>query len=331
MANKKIIVSILVLIIILGFVGVAFWQQTSPPTKPTSNTTSVVDDAGRNVTLTNFPSRIVSLTPSTTEIVFGLNLTDKLVGTVSYTGYAPDIQTAIKERNITVVGTFNKVNVELVTGLQPDLIIASGGFQLSLASKFEEQGKTVIILNPKEFSGILSAITLLGTATGQNAQAAALVSEMDSKAQEITAKTSDLSTPSVYVEYYVDKSGFSSFGANSYINELISMAGGVNVFAGFTGQYVTTSTEEVLKANPAIIVISKGVMSNLSGITPDSIRARESWNNTKAIQTNSIYEVDESLITIWGPRITKGLEEFARVIHPEVFNETAQLMANIIR
>ena len=101
------------------------------------------------------------------------------------------------------------------------------------------------------------------------------------------------------------------------------MAGGINVFAGFQGQYVTTSTEEVIKANPEIIVISKGVMSNLSGITPDSIRARESWDNIDALKNNKIYEVDEALITIWGPRIVNGLEELAQVIHPEVFNETS--------
>jgi iron complex transport system substrate-binding protein len=100
------------------------------------------------------------------------------------------------------------------------------------------------------------------------------------------------------------------------------MAGGVNVFAGFQGQYVTTSTEEVLKANPAIIIISKGVMSSLSGITPDSIKARQSWENIDAVKNNKIYEVDEALITIWGPRIVNGLEELAQVIHPEVFNAT---------
>ena len=167
--------------------------------------------------------------------------------------------------------------------------------------------------------------TLLGKVTGQNANAKALVDSMQSKVQEITFKTSGLNEPSVYVEYYVDKNGYSSYGANSYITELISMAGGVNIFAGFQGQYVTTSTEEVLKANPEIIVISKGIMSSLSGITPDSIKARESWNSIDGVQNNRIYEVNEALITIWGPRIVNGLEALAQVIHPEVYNATAAL------
>jgi len=321
MANKKIIAVALLLIVIFGVTGVVVWQQFSVPNE-NSGIISVIDDAGKNVTITSYPGRIVSLAPSTTEILFGLGLSDKIVGTVSYSGYAADIKNAIEDKNITVVGTFAKVNVELVTGLQPDLIVASGAYQQSLAEKFTEQGKTVVILNPTEFSGILADITLLGKVTGQNANATALVDSMQSKVQEITAKTSGLNKPRVYVEYYVDKNGYSSYGANSYINELISMAGGVNIFAGFQGQYVTTSTEEVLKANPEIIVISKGVMSSLSGITPDSIRARESWNNIDAVKNNKIYEVDEALLTIWGPRIVNGLEALAQIIHPEVFNAT---------
>jgi iron complex transport system substrate-binding protein len=321
MASNKVIAVALVLIIIFGVVGVVVWQQLGT-SQGNSGIISVVDDAGNNVTITSYPDKIVSLAPSTTEILFDLGLSHKVVGTVGYSGYATDIQNAIEDQNITVVGTFSKVNVELVTGLQPDLIVASGAYQQSLAQKFTEQGKTVVILNPTEFSGILADITLLGKVTGQNANATALVDSMQSKVDEITAKTSGLDKPGVYVEYYVDKNGYSSYGANSYINELIAMAGGVNVFAGFQGQYVTTSTEEVLKANPQIIIISKGVMSSLSGIIPDSIRARESWNNIDAVKNNKIYEVNEALITIWGPRIVDGLEELAQIIHPEVFSIT---------
>ena len=322
MANNKIVAVVLVLIIILGATGVVVWQQYGT-SQGNPGTISVVDDVGNNVTITSYPDRIVSLAPATTEILFGLGLTDKIVGTVSYSGYATDVQDTIEAENITVVGTFNKVNVELVTGLQPDLIVASGAYQQSLAEKFAEEGKTVVILNPTEFSGILADITLLGKITGQNQNATAIVDSMQSRVDEIMAKTSGLDKPGVYVEYYVDKNGYSSYGAKSYINELIGMAGGVNVFAGFQGQYVTTSTEEVLMANPQIIIISKGVMSSLSGITPDSIRARGSWDNVDAVKNNKIYEVNEALITIWGPRIVNGLEELAQVIHPEVFNTTA--------
>jgi iron complex transport system substrate-binding protein len=256
-------------------------------------------------------------------MLFRLGLESKGVWVVSYSGYEASIQDAIKSQNITVVGTFSKVNVELVTGLQPDLILASGSYQQTLADKFAEQGKVTLMLNPTKISGILTDIQLLGRICRDEANATTLTSGMQSRIDAVVSKTSNLTKPSVYVEYYMDKTGYSSYASNSYVNELISMAGGVNVFSGFSGQYVTTSTEEVLKANPSIIIISKGAMSTLSGITPDSIKARECWGSISAIQNNQIYEVDESLITIWGPRIVDGLEALACVIHPEVFNATA--------
>ena len=181
----------------------------------------------------------------------------------------------------------------------------------------------MVILNPAKFSEILADIKLLGKITGTDATASPLVNNMQSRVDAVISKTNNLAKPSVYVEYYVDKSGYSSYGANSYINELIGMAGGVNVFAGFNGQYITTSTEEILKANPSIIVISDGVMSKMAGITPDAIKIREGWSSISALQNNRIFKVDESLITIWGPRIVDGLEALAKVIHPEVFNATA--------
>lgn len=280
---------------------------------------SVTDDTNTVITLTSYPNRIISLAPSTTEMLFSLGLQSKIVGVVSYSGYAQSIQDGIKNQNITIVGTFNKVNTELVTGLQADIIIASGSYQQSLASKFAEQGQKTVMLNPVKFSQILSDIKLLGKVTGTDANATALTSSMQSRADAVTAKVANLSRPGVYVEYYFDNTGYSSYGADSYINELIGMAGGVNVFAGFKGQYVTTSTEEIVKAKPSIIVICTGVMSTMSGLTPDTLKARTGWSTISAVQNNQIYTINENVLTLWGPRIVDGLEAMAKVIHPEAF------------
>jgi iron complex transport system substrate-binding protein len=142
---------------------------------------------------------------------------------------------------------------------------------------------------------------------------------MQTRADAVTAKVANLTKPGVYVEYYFDNTGYSSYGADSYINELIGMAGGVNVFAGFKGQYVTTSTEEIVKAKPSIIVICNGVMSTMSGLTPDTLKARTGWSTISAVQNNQIYTINENLLTLWGPRIIDGLEALAKVIHPEVY------------
>jgi iron complex transport system substrate-binding protein len=241
------------------------------------------------------------------------------VGAVTYSGYLPDIQQKIASGNITSLGSYAKVSVEAVVSLNPDLILVTGGYQDPLAYQLDSLGLKVAILSPVGFQGVLTDISMVGKLTGQVTVASTLVTNMTNRAQAIVSITKNANRPRVYVEYYVSSSGYGSYGATSFVNDLISMAGGVNLFAGFGVQYVTTSAEVIIVANPEVIVISKGVMSGLAGITPDSIRARPGWNATSAVQTNRICEVNEELITIGGPRIIDGLEQMAKAIHPELF------------
>ena len=121
------------------------------------------------------------------------------------------------------------------------------------------------------------------------------------------------------MEYYFDSTGFGSYGGQSFVNDLISMAGGINVFAGFNEQYVTTSSEDIVAADPSIIIISNGIMSSISGLTPQVVEQRPGWSSITAVQENHIYLIDENLITIGGPDVIYGLQDLAKIIHPEVF------------
>jgi len=149
-------------------------------------------------------------------------------------------------------------------------------------------------------------------------EAEALVTSMRERIQEVTEKTRNLPRPRVYIEYFFN-GGYWSYGSESFVSELIDMAGGINVFAGYAGKYISTSTEEVLKADPEIIVVSKGSMAEACGLSPEAIRKRSGWNEVSAVQNNRIYEVKEDLIVRPGPRIVDGLEALAKIIHPEVF------------
>jgi iron complex transport system substrate-binding protein len=321
MTKRRMILSVLVLVIIIGVTGVIVWQQFYQPRKATAGSISFIDDEGRNVTITNYPpERIVSLAPSCTEILFALGLGDKVVGVDSYSDYPPEVQERVKAGNLTTVGSFAEISIETVTGLQPDLILATGGIQRVTAEKLEELGQPVIVLYPKKFGGVLADISLVGKATGQIDEAEALVADMQKKAQEIADKTRDAPRPRVYVEFFFD-GGYWSFGSDSYVNELIYMAGGINVFAGFAGGHISTSTEEVLAANPEIIIISKGTMAIACGLSPEVIKGRQGWSETYAVQNDQIYEIDEPIMVLGIPRLIKGLEELAKVIHPELFKE----------
>jgi iron complex transport system substrate-binding protein len=316
--KMKLIIALIVVIVVIGAVWAGITWSQSLESGELSAPLSIIDGAGRTVTITEYPERIVSIVPSCTEIVFALDLQEKLVGAPTYSGYSPEIQERIDAGKLTTVGSFSQISIETIVGLNPDLILAKGGYQLSTAERLIELDKTVVIVAHQGFNGLLDDISLIGQITGQDEEAEAFVGDMESKAQEIMEKTEDLTKPRVYVEYYFN-GGFASYGATSVVNELITMAGGVNVFADYDGQYMETSTEEILKANPEIIIISKGVMSEGCGLTPQVIMERAGWDKTSAVQNNQIYEVDENLITVAGPKLADGLVELAKIFHPELW------------
>ena len=317
--KRKTIVVILALVIIVGVTGVIVWQFYKPE-GAVAGPITVVDDVGRNVTITRYPpERIVSLAPSCTEILFALELGNKVVGVDEYSDYPPEVQERVEAGNLTTVGAFATISMELVVGLEPDLIVATGGVQRVVVESLEGLGQPVIVLYPERFDGVLADISLAGKATGQIDKAEALVADMQKRAQEIADKTQGAPRPHVYVECSFD-GGYWTFGSESYVDELISMAGGVNVFSGFPGGHISVSTEIVIKANPEIIIISKGTMAIACGLTPETIKERPGWSEISAVQNDQIYEIEESIIVRGGPRQIKALEELAKIIHPELFS-----------
>lgn len=328
--KRKIIVSILVLAIAVGVTGLIIWQQFYQPKKAIAGSISVIDDVGRNVTIARYPpKRIVSLAPSCTEILFALGLGDKVVGVDEFSDFPPEVEERVKTGNLTVVGSFGAAfNIEAIMGLQPDLILATGGIQhlIGVIEELEGLGLPVVTLYPIKIEGVLADISLVGKITGEEDKSEALVAHMEEKIQEVTGKTQNVPRPRVYIEYFFD-GGYWSYGSESFANELISMAGGVNVFAGFGGQYLSTSTEEVLRADPEIIVIAKGSMADACGLSPEVIKERPGWNETYAVQNGHIYQINEDIISREGPRIVEGLEELAKIIHQELFEKHADVGA----
>jgi len=319
LTKKKIAIAGLALVVIVVIAGVAIWQQ-SYRTREIIAAVSIIDDLGRNVTITKYPpGRIVSLAPSCTEILFALGLGEKVVGVDTYSDYPPEVKERVNAGNLTTVGSLMDISIETVVGLKPDLILATGGVQRPVVESLEGLGLPVVVLYPKGFNGTLADISLAGKATGQIDEAEALVADMQKRVQEIVDKTRDAPRPRVYVEVFFN-GGYWSFGSESYVNELIYMAGGVNVFAGFKGNYMSTSTEEVVKADPEIIIISKGAMATACGLTPETIKERPGWGKIYAVQNDRIYEIEEAIIVRGVPRIVNGVEELAKLIHPELFS-----------
>jgi iron complex transport system substrate-binding protein len=282
---------------------------------------SVIDDFGRNVTIDQLPTRIVSLQPSNTEILFAVGAGPRVLGVTRYCDYPPQVLAGVKDGSIKVVGGFTDPNIELIVSLQPDLVLAWGDLQKGAISSLEAKGLTVVVLFPKTISDILEDIKLIGRIVGRSDAAINLADTLAARINTVVDKTRGaLYKPRVYFEIWYNP--LMSVGPGTYINDLITMAGGVNIFADSKAPYPEVNAETIIERQPEIVIVAKGYMGLAIEETKSKFRDRPGWESITAVRNNEIYEVDENTVYRSGPRIVDGLETLVMIIHPELFAET---------
>jgi len=281
---------------------------------PKPSAVSLTDDLGRTVTVKGVPKRIVSLAPSNTEILFALGLDNEIVGVTDFCDYPP----AAKEKQ-SVGAPFPEFSLEKIVALNPDLTVAFGYTLPDIASKLEAQRIPIIVLGAKTVDGVIANIELLGKVTGKEAKAKELTSDMRKRVDAVIAKTKSAPTPGVYYEMdATDPTKPWTAGPGSLIEDLIRLAGGENIGAKGPSAAYQISSEELLKANPQIIIFA----SAQYGVSKADLTKRTGWDSIAAVKKDAIYPVDTSLadlIEVPGPRIAEGVEKMARMIHPELF------------
>lgn len=283
--------------------------QATPTVAPPAVT--VVNDAQRTVEITGVPERIISLAPSNTEVLFALGLGDKVVGVTDLCDYPEEAQ------EIEKVG-FVEINLEKIVDLEPDLVLYIGGTaQLEKTQTMEDLGLTVLVLAPSDIEGIFADIELVGRTTGTEDEAADLVSELRARMDEVLSRVAQAKRqPLVFYELdATDPARPWTAGPGSFIDALITMAGGVNLGASAEMEWAQFSTEEVIAQDPEIIILGDANY----GVTAESVEERPGWGVITAVKAGAIYPIDDTLVSRPGPRIVDGLEELARIIHPELF------------
>ena len=275
---------------------------------------TITDDLGVTVTIENPPERIVSLSPANSEILFALGLDEKIVGVTEYCTY-PDAALS-KEK----IGGFSTVNIEKVSVLNPDLIVAADGNSEETVSHLRELGFTVITINADTIDTTLDDILLLGKATGADDEAEALVSSMKEDLAEIAEKTSAEEKPTILHCMWTDPLWVS--GSGTFQDEMITAAGGVNAAAD-EGGWVALTMEKFLTMNPDIIVVDSG---NGMGVgADDALRdfflKDPRMQSLSAVQNERVYVVNADIIDRGGPRIVEGVEALAEIAHPDIFGE----------
>ena len=275
---------------------------------------TITDDLGVTVTIENPPERIVSLSPANSEILFALGLDEKIVGVTEYCTYP---EAALSKEKI---GGFSTVNIEKVSVLNPDLIVAADGNSEETVAHLRELGFTVITINADTIDTTLDDILLLGKATGADDEAEALVSSMKEDLEEIAEKTSTEEKPTILHCMWTDPLWVS--GSATFQDEMIAAAGGINAAAAEEG-WVALTMEKFLTMNPDIIVVDSG---NGMGVgADDALRdfflKDPRMQSLSAVQNEQVYVVNADIIDRGGPRIVEGVEALAEIAHPDIFGE----------
>ena len=269
----------------------------------------LVDEVGRPVTVPLSPKRIISLAPNVTEILFGLGLDQEIVGVSIHCNF-PE-----KARTRTRVGSYISLDFEKIVSLKPDLIIGTGaGNTKDMVDRLEKLGFSTYIIFPKNFDGILTSVRHLSQVVAREKEGLVTVRSMESRRQKIVDLTRNLPRPRVFMQ--IGEAPIVTVGRGSFADDLISLAGGENVAAKEEKMYPRWGMEEVLRRSPEVILISS---MNPKGNYERVVQEWSRWKMIPAVQNGRIHLVDSDLIDRPSPRIVEGLEEMARVFHPERF------------
>lgn len=274
---------------------------------------TVTDATGKEFTFTEAPERIVSTSPAETEILFALGLGDKVVGVSDFDNYPEEVNQ--KPR----IGGIVKPNEEAIMAANPDLVIVGGSMKVAVVEKLRGFQLNVFKQEPKNIEGILNEIVTLGKVTGKVTESEALVAKMREdirKVSEAAAKLKPEEKKRVYIEF---SPGW-TVGKGEFMDELITMAGGINIASDMEG-WNAINEEKIVQDNPDVILYTLNVKDEKSGQSLDQIiKDRSGWNKIKAIQEDRLVGLDADILSRPGPRMTQALLQISEAIYPGLVN-----------
>jgi len=269
----------------------------------------VVDQLGRRVRVPEHPIRVVALAPSITEIVFALDAGDRLKGVTRFSNFPPQAE------NLPKVGSYVQLDLEKIMAIQPDLCIAvKDGNPKEVIDRLDHLGVPVYAVDPRNLHALTGTILEIGNLLDVIPKARNLVKQMDEKNRVIISKIAGATQrPTVF--FQIGITPIVSAGTDTFIHELITLAGGINLAQGPV-PYPRFSREQILSLSPEVFIIT----SMTRGASFDQIKAEwQRWPQMPAVKNNRIHLIDSDLVDRASPRLVEGLEVLAGLIHPMLF------------
>ena len=263
---------------------------------------SVVDDAGRTVTLTKPAQRIVSLAPHATELLFAAGAGKSVVGVVRYSDFPA------AARQVPVVGDFGALDMETLLSLQPDLIVAwQSGNPAAAIERLLKFNIPVFMSEPRQLEQIATNLERLGVLAGGETPANVASAEFRAQLKQLRANYSGKAPVTVF--YQIWDRPLITLNREHMISAVLELCSGKNLFAALPVIAPQVSIEAVLAANPDAIIASGSAMSEDHGLGQ---WAR--WPSLRAVRNKQVYFVEPDLIQRSTPRILLGAREICEAL-----------------
>jgi iron complex transport system substrate-binding protein len=284
----------------------------SPAASLNAQVPTIKDDVGNVFSLQRPPQRIISLAPNITEILFALGLGDQVAGVTRYCDYPA---AALKKEKI---GGMLDPDIERIQALNPDLIIGFRGNPLAALKKLQDLHARVFILDiGMDLPSVYPLIAKIGRVTFKEIEAQRLVQSLKKKYDSVELALRGITQqPRVFLN--IHGLGLSTCGRESYFNDLLARAKGVNIAGSVPQNWLEYNRERFLKDNPDVIVILTRSQRDFEK-AKDWLKAQSGFSRIQAISSGRVYFMDENPASRFGPRLFDALLELARLLHPQRF------------
>jgi iron complex transport system substrate-binding protein len=286
-------------------------QATSEPVTP--SLVIVTDLRGKEFSFEQPAARIVSLAPSNTEILFAVGAGKQVVGRDTFSDYPAEAL------NVTDIGGgFGALDTETILASTPDLVLAGELTPAEQVQALEDLGLRVFVLgNPLDLQGMYENLRIVASMTGHVEETETLVTSLQERVADVEKKLAGVADRPL-VLYELDGTDPNAPwvpGPGTFIDTLLKMAGANSMSSTLEGAWVQVSLETIIESDPEIILLGDATWG---GVTPEMVAARGGWDALTAIQNGNVFPFDDNLVSRPGPRLVDGLEQLAKLFHPDL-------------
>lgn len=279
-------------------------RSTPPVSQPVRQV--FTDELQRKVAVRDNPQRLISLAPNVTEMLFALGLGERVIAVTSYCDFPPAAKA--KEK----IGDTLQPNLERIIALKPDLVIATTASQVErLTLQLDQLNIPLYITNPRSVRDVVVAVRHLGDVTGVPAAAQTMADQLATRIQAVEARNAGLPKPRVL--FVLQLAPLITVGRNTFIHDLMTLAGGVSISGEENADYPQFSREAVIARAPEFIIAPQMHGDGMIG----ERELAEAFVTTPAVRNQHIVRLHPDLTSRPGPRLIDGLEQLATALHPQ--------------